>query len=81
MRLLALIMGSDSVWLDIIGLAAAVSLLEAAIFGKGRTHGRGRISYWPVAFWLRPILGIVGLGLLAVVAVHFLKSFYLSPGH
>ena len=61
-------------WLDIIGLALAVSLLEAAILDRGRTHGKGRLRYWRVAPWLRPILGMVVLGL---VVVHFLRTFYL----
>ena len=73
----AALVSSDSVWLDVIGLAAAVTLLEAAVTGRGRTHGRGRVSYWRVALWLRPVLGIVGFGLLGVVVVHFLRSFYL----
>jgi hypothetical protein len=68
---------SNSVWLDIIGLVTAVTCLEAAVTGRGRTHGRGRVSYWPVAPWLRPILGIVGFGVLGVVVVHFLRNFYL----
>jgi hypothetical protein len=65
------------VWLDIIGLAIAVSLLEAAIFGRGRTYGKGRVSYWRVAPWLRPILAVVARVLLGLVVVHFLRTFYL----
>jgi hypothetical protein len=67
---------SDIVWLDVIGLVTAVSMLEAAIAGRGRTVAHGRVSYWQVAPWLRPILGIVGLGLLGFVVVHFLRTFY-----
>jgi len=69
--------GSNAVWLDIIGLTAAVSLLEAAVLGRGRTHGKGRVSYWHVAPWLRPVLGMIGLVLLGLVVVHFLRLFYL----
>ncbi len=65
------------VWLDIIGLGIAVSMLEAAILGRGRTHGKGRVSYWRVASWLRPILAVVGILLLGLVVVHFLRTFYL----
>jgi hypothetical protein len=68
---------SNSVWLDVIGLVTAVALLEAAVTGRGRTHGRGRVSYWRVAPWLRPVLGIVGFGVLGGAVVHFLRSFYL----
>lgn len=64
------------VWLDIIGLTTAVSMLEASILGRGRTHGKGRVSYWRVAPWLRPILAVVGMLLLGLVVVHFLRSFY-----
>ena len=73
---LALLFGSGIVWLDIIGLVTAVSMLEAAFTGRGRTVLRGHVNYWQVAQWLRPILGIVGLGLLGFVAVHFLRTFY-----
>jgi hypothetical protein len=69
--------GSGIVWLDIIGLAIAVSLLEAAVLGQGRTHGKGRVSYWRVAPWLRPILAVVGMMLLGLVVVHYLRTFYL----
>jgi hypothetical protein len=77
--LLALLVSGDIVWLDIIGLVTAVTLIEAALAGKGRTVAHGRLSYWQVAPWLRPILGIVGLGLLGFVVVHFLRTFYLVP--
>jgi len=68
--------GRDIAWLDIIGLVTAVSMLEAALAGRGRTVAHGRMSYWQVAPWLRPILGIVGLGLLGFAVVHFLRMFY-----
>jgi hypothetical protein len=77
--LLALLVSGDIVWLDIIGLVTAVTLIEAALAGKGRTVAHGRLSYWQVAPWLRPILGIVGLGLLGFVVVQFLRTFYLVP--
>jgi hypothetical protein len=67
------------IWLDVIGLTTAVSFLEAALAGRGRTVAHGRTSYWHVAPWLRPILGIVGLGLLGLVVVDFLRRFYLAP--
>jgi hypothetical protein len=67
---------SDSVWLDIVGLALAVTFLEAAFYGRGRTVLRGHVNYWHVTPWLRPILGIVGFGLLGFVVVHFLRRFY-----
>jgi len=63
------------VWLDIVGLATAISLLEAAFYGRGRTVLRGHVNYWQVAPWLRPVLGIVGFALLALVVVHFLRRF------
>jgi hypothetical protein len=66
-------------WLDIIGLAIAVSLLEAAITGIGVTSGRGNRSYWRVAPRFRPILGLAGLGLLVLVAADFLTRFNLFP--
>jgi hypothetical protein len=69
--------GGDNVWLDIIGLAVALSLMEAAVLGRGRTVGRGRVTYWQVAPWLRPILGVVGIVLLGLIVVHFLRTFYL----
>jgi hypothetical protein len=36
--------GGNMVWLDIIGLATAVSLLEAGVVVRGTTHGKGRLS-------------------------------------
>ena len=66
-------------WLDIIGLATSVSLLEAAVLGRGRTPGKGRVSYRRVAPSLRPILAVVGMVLLVLVlvVVHFLRTFYI----
>jgi hypothetical protein len=43
---LALLFGSGIVWLDIIGLVTAVSMLEAALTGRGRTVLRGHVNYW-----------------------------------
>lgn len=68
---------TEVVWLDIIGLATGVSMLEAAAYGRGRTVGKGRVSSWLVPAWLRPVLVIVGLGLLTLEAAHFLWTFYL----
>jgi hypothetical protein len=62
--------GGNIVWLDIIGLVTAVSLLEAALCGRGRTALRGHVNYWQVAPWLRPVLGIVGMVLLGLVVLH-----------
>lgn len=76
---MAFLVRSDIVWLDIIGLVTAIMLLEAALAGRGRTVAHGRISYWRVVPWIRPILGIVGLGLLGLVVGHFLRMFYLVP--
>ena len=66
---------SHSVWLDIFGLTVAVTLLEAAVRGVGTTYGRGRTSQWRVAPWLRPVLAVVGLGLLLLVFIDFLRRF------
>jgi hypothetical protein len=49
------------VWLDIMCLAIAITLLEGAITGRGTTRGR----HWPVAAWLRPTFAIVGFVALA----------------
>jgi hypothetical protein len=69
--------GGNTVWLDIIGLAASVSLLEAAVLGRGRTVGKYRVRYWNVPPWLRPVLAVVGVVLLGLVVVHFLRTFHL----
>jgi hypothetical protein len=69
--------GGSIVWLDIIGLATAVSLMEATVLGRGRTVGKYRVRYWKVAPWLRPILAVIGIVLLGLVVVHFLRTFYL----
>jgi hypothetical protein len=65
----------EASWLDFIGLALAVSFLEAAIAGAGVTRGRK----WPVAPRFRPILGLAGVGLLVLVAVDVLIRFNLFP--
>ena len=57
---LSVLARSHSIWLDIVGLTIAVTLLEAAFYGRGRTVAHGRASYWQVAPWLRPVLGVVG---------------------
>ena len=64
-------------WLDIVGIAIAATLLEAAIRGIGVTVGKGRRSYWRVAPRFRPILGLAGLGLLVLVTADFLTRFSL----
>jgi len=64
-----------SIWLDVVGLATAVTFLEAALTGRGRTVARGHASFWQAAPWLRLVLGIVGLGLLGLVLVNFLRRF------
>lgn len=72
---LTVLAGSHSIWVNVIGLAIAVTLLEAALAGRGRTILRGRESYWHVAPWLRPILSILGVGLLGLVLVNFFLRF------
>ena len=67
----------EASWLDFVGLALAISLLEAAIRGVGVTHGRGRRRYWQVAPRFRPILGLAGVGLLVLVAADVLTKFNL----
>jgi hypothetical protein len=69
--------GGNIVWLDIIGLATGVSLLEAAFYGRGRTVLRGHVNHWQVAPLLRPVLGIVGMVLLGLVVVHSLGTLHL----
>jgi hypothetical protein len=70
----------EATWLDFIGLALAISFLEAAITDVGVTHGRGRRSYWRVAPRFRPILGLAGVGLLVLVAADVLTRFNRLPG-
>lgn len=66
---------SNTVWLEIIALALAVSLLEGAVTGKLR--GR-RGGHWPVPLRLRPLFGVVGFGLVTFVLVDvFLRFFKL----
>ena len=66
---------SEASWLDFIGLALAISFLEAAIRGVGVTRGRN----WRVAPRFRPILGLAGVGLLLLVAADVLTRFNLLP--
>jgi len=72
---LSVLNSGHSIWLDIVGLALSVTFLEAAFYGRGRTVLRGHVNYWQVAPWLRPVLGVVGLGLLSLVLVNFFKRF------
>ena len=72
---LSVLNSGHSIWLDIVCLALAVTFLEAAFYGRGRTVLRGHVNYWHVAPWLRPVLGIIGLGLLGFVLVNFLRRF------
>jgi hypothetical protein len=62
---------SNIVWLDIICLAVAVTLLEGAVTGRGTTRGR----HWPVSLRLRPLFAIVGFGLLAFAIADFFRRF------
>ena len=70
---LSVLNSGHSIWLDLVGLALAVTFLEAAFYGRGRTVLRGHVNYWQVAPWLRPVLGIVGLGLLSLILVNFFR--------
>ena len=60
---------SNRLWLEIIGLALGVSLLESAVTGKMRKPRSDR--YWPVPLQLRSIFGVVGFGLTAFALVDF----------
>lgn len=66
-------------WLDFVGLAIAVSLLESAITGVGVTILKGRRTTWRVTPRFRAILGLAGLGLLVLVTADFLSRFNLFP--
>jgi len=66
-------------WLDFVGLAAAVTLCEAAIRGVGGTVLEGRGNYWRVAPNFRPVLGLTGVVLLVLVAADVLTRFNLLP--
>jgi hypothetical protein len=66
---------SDRLWLEIIGLALGVSLMESAVTGKMRKPRTHR--YWPVPLRLRPAFGVVGFGLLALALVDFLQRLKL----
>lgn len=65
---------SNRLWLEIIGLALGVSLLEGAVTGKMRKHRTHR--YWPVPLRLRPVFGVVGFGLMASALVDFFWRFF-----
>jgi hypothetical protein len=56
--------------MDFIGLALALSFLEAAIWGVGVTKGH----HWRIAPRFRPILGLAGVGLLVLVAADVLTN-------
>ncbi len=64
---------SSMLWLEIIALALAVSLLEGAVTGK--LKGR-RGGHWPVPLRLRPLFGVIGFGLVTFVLVDFLRRFF-----
>ena len=66
-------------WLDFVGFAIAVTLLEAAIRGVGVTVLKGHRNNWQVAPRFRPILGLAGVGLLVLVAADVLTRFKLLP--
>jgi hypothetical protein len=51
----------DAVWIDIIALVMAVSLLEAAVTGRWRNR---RGPHRPVVDWARPVLALTGFALL-----------------
>jgi hypothetical protein len=60
---------SDRLWLEIIGLALGVSLLEGSVTGKlrkPRTH-----RHWPVPLKLRPVFATVGFSLMAFALIDF----------
>ena len=66
-------------WLDFVGFALTVTLLEAAMRGVGTTVLKGHRNNWQVARRFRPILGLAGMGLLVLVAAHVLTRFNLLP--
>jgi hypothetical protein len=66
---------SDRLWLEIIGLALGVSLMESAVTGKMRKPRTHR--YWPVPLRLRPVFGVVGFGLMAFSIVDFFQQLKL----
>ena len=66
-------------WLDFVGLAVALTLLESAITGVGVTVLKGHRNNWRVAPKFRPILGLTGVGLLVLVAADVLTRFNLLP--
>jgi len=64
-----MLLPSGRIWLDILSLAVAVTLIEGAATGRGTTRGR----HWPVSMRLRPLFAIAGFGLLAFVVVDFFQ--------
>jgi len=65
---------SNRLWLEIIGLALGVSLLEGAVTGKLRKP-RSRFRHWPVPLPVRPVFGVVGFGLVAFALIDFFQRF------
>jgi len=64
---------SNRIWIEIIAIALAISLLEGAVTGglRGRRGG-----HWPVPMRLRPLFGIVGFGVVAFVLVDVIRRFF-----
>jgi hypothetical protein len=65
---------SNRLWLEIIGLALGVSLLEAAVTGKLRKP-RSQFRHWLVPVRLRPVFGVVGFSLMAFALIDFFWRF------
>jgi hypothetical protein len=70
---------SEAWWLDFIGLALALTLLEVALRGIGVTNRRGSRSPWRMAPRVRRILGLAGFSLLVLVAADVLRRLNLLP--
>jgi len=70
---------SEISWLDFVGIALAVTLLEAAMRSVGVTVLKGHRNSWRVAPRFRPIFGLAGIGLLVLVAADVLTRFNLLP--
>lgn len=68
---------SEVSWLDFVGLAVAVTLLEVAIRGHGATVLKGHYNLWRVIPRFRPILGLTAVGLLVLVAADVLTRLHL----
>jgi len=59
-------------WGDAMGIVGAVTCFEAAFGGYVR-HRRSKRTT-PVAGWFRPILGIVGIGLLVFAVWDYMQK-------